>query len=596
MADSPTKLGEGVVEVEVLSNGISILQTMRVRSVTVRKAFNKIPVALIIIDDGNMAKQSFDISDADAFAPGAKIIIKASYKQVKQQIFVGVVVKHGIKISSENDSRLIIECKSEAVKLTVARRNVIYEKKKDSEILNTIISNCSLSSDVVATNTTYDELVQYNCTDWDFIMLRAEANALLVNVKEDKISIAKAAPSGSAVLTVEYGIDLYDFSADVDAQSQLSSVSSVAWDVDKQAIVKGVGTLSKLSGQGDLDQKKLAEVMGVKDFKLQSDTVLESNALKDWASGQLLRSGMARIRGKMTIQGSSKADVGAVIELKGVGSRFSGNVYTSAVVHRIANGNWLTEVDFGLGDEMYADSYSIKAPAASGLTAPVGGLHIGVVLKTDQDPHDKRFRVQLSLPLLQAETDQIWARMAGFYASSGFGAYFMPEVGDEVVVGYFNNDPSSPVILGSMYSSKNAAPYTPDADNTKKAIISKQKILIEFDDDKKVLTLTTPGKNKLVLDDDSGAITLQDQNDNKLTMDSSGITLKSPKDISISADGKFTVKAGTSLELTASTDLKASGMNTTLSAQQSLKASGQVSAELSASGNTTIKGAMVMIN
>jgi Rhs element Vgr protein len=568
---------------------------MQVRSVTVRKAFNKIPVAVIIIEDGDMSKQSFDNSDSNTFAPGVKLTISGSYKQAKQQIFAGIIVKHGIKISSENDSRLIIECKSEAVKLTVARQNVNYQAKKDSDIFSELLGKLSLTADVTATSTEHEKLVQYNCTDWDFLLLRAEANACLVNVQDDKITVATPDASASAALTVEYGVDLYDFSADLDAQSQLSAVSSVAWDADSQEIVSGSGKLNNLSDQGDLDQKKLAEVLEIDDFNLQSDTFQESTALNDWASGQLLRSGMSRIRGKMTIQGSSEADVGAIIELKGVGKRFSGNVYTSAVVHRIANGNWLTEVDFGLGDKLFADSYSVESPAASGLTAPAEGLHIGIVLKTDEDPNSG-FRVQLSLPVLQAETDEIWARMASFYASSDIGAYFMPEVGDEVVVGYFNNDPSFPVILGSMYSSKNAAPYTPDADNTKKAILSRQKILIEFDDDKKVLTLTTPGKNKIVLDDDAKSITLQDQNDNKVIMESSGISLSSPKDITISADGKFSVKAGSSLELTATTDLKASGMNTTLSANQSLKASGQASAELSASGTTTVKGAMVMIN
>lgn len=595
MADSPTKLGEGVVEITVLSEGKSIPETMQVRSVSVRKAFNKIPVAIVHIQDGDMAQQSFENSDKSTFEPGKKIIIKGSYKQAKQQIFAGIVVKHGIKISAENESYMVVECKSEAIKLTVGRKNVNYQKKKDSDIITQLIGETSLSADVTATSTSHDELVQYNCTNWDFIMLRAQANAYLVNIKDEKISVGKADTSSSAVLSVEYGADLYDFSADIDAQAQISEVSGVAWDVDKQEILKATGKLNNLSGQGNLTQKKLADVLGVSDFTLQSDTPMESSALKDWASAQLLYSGMARVRGAMTIQGNAKAEVGSIIELKGVGKRFSGKVYTSAVVHKIANGNWLTEVEFGLSEQMFAHTYKVGAPPASGLVAPAEGLHIGVVKKIDEDPKSG-FRVQLSMPVLQAETDEIWARMASFYASSGVGAYFMPEVGDEVVVGYFNNDPSNPVILGSLYSSKNSAPYTADAENTKKAIVSKQKLLIEFDDDKKVLTLTTPEKNKIVLDDDAGSITVQDKNDNKMTMDSSGIVLKSAKDITLSADGKVTLKSGSSLELKASTDFKAEGMNTTISANQALKASGQASAEISATGQTTVKGAMVMIN
>lgn len=595
MADSPTKLAEGVVEVDIQSEGSALPETMQVSSVVVRKAFNKIPIAIITVKDGDIAKQSFDNSDHSTFEPGKKITIYGSYNQVRQQVFSGIVLKQGIKISSENDAHLVVECKSDAVKLCVGRHNVNYQKKKDSDIIAQIIGETSLSADVEATSTSYDELVQYNCTHWDFMMLRAQANAYLVNVEDDKICVGKAKASGSAALSVEYGVDLYDFSAQLDAQSQLSAVESVAWDVDKQEVVKGSGKLDELSGQGNLTQKKLAQVLGISDFTLRSDTPMPPAALKEWACAQLLYSGLSRIRGSMTIQGSAKAKVGAIIELKGVGKRFSGNVYVSAVEHKITNGNWLTKVDCGLSDQLFAEAYSVQPPAASGLVAPAEGLHIGVVKKIDEDPKSG-FRVQLSLPVLQAKTDEIWARMASFYASSGIGAYFMPEIGDEVIVGYFNNDPSNPVILGSLYSSKNAAPYTADAKNSKKAILSKQKILIEFDDEKKILTLTTPDNNKVVLDDDSGSIMLEDKNSNKITMDSSGITFKSAKDISLAADGKLTLKAGSSLELTATTDLKATGMNTTVSANQSLKASGQASAEVSATGQMTVKGAMVMIN
>lgn len=595
MADSPTQLGEGVVEVEVLSNGSAISESMQVRSVTVRRGFNAIPVAIVVIEDGNMSQQSFDNSDASTFAPGAKIQISASYRQMKQPLFKGIVIKHGLKISMQNDSRLIIECKSPAAKLAIERHNVNFQKVKDSDVIEGIIETTSLAADVSATTTTYDELVQYNCSDWDYMLLRAEANGYLVNVQDDTISAGKPDTSASAALSVEYGVDLYDFSADLDAQPQRAGVSSVAWDAGNQKAINGTGSQSSLTGQGNLDQATLAKVLGNAQSCLQSDVVMEADALNDWASGQLLRAELARIRGTMTIQGSAKATTGAIIELKGVGQRFSGDVLTSGVTHRIANGNWLTEVNFGLSEETHAERFAVKAPAAAGLTAPAEGLHIGVVLKTDEDPSNG-FRVQLALPVLKAEADQIWARMASFYASAGFGAYFMPEVGDEVVVGYFNNDPSHPVILGSLYSTKNAAPFVPDADNTKKAIVSKQKLTIEFDDEKKSLTFTTPGNNSIVLDDDGKSITLEDQNSNKITLDDSGITLDSPKDIVINAGGKLTADAASSLELTAKTDLKAKGMNATVSADQSLKASGQASAEISASGNTSVKGAMVMIN
>ena len=50
-----------------------------------------------------------------------------------------------------------------------------------------------------------------------------------------------------------------------------------------------------------------------------------------------------------------------------------------------------------------------------------------------------------------------------------------------------------------LHSSKKAPPISPTADNQKKGFVSRSGITLEFDDDKKVLTLATPGKNRLVL-------------------------------------------------------------------------------------------------
>jgi hypothetical protein len=104
---------------------------------------------------------------------------------------------------------------------------------------------------------------------------------------------------------------------------------------------------------------------------------------------------------------------------------------------------------------------------------------------------------------------------------------------------------------------------------------------IEFDDDKKIITLETPGGNKITIDDDGKQIALVDQNSNKITMDKDGITIESAKDIIFKAS---------------SGDIKADGTNIELKASASMKAEGSASAEFSASGTTTVKGAMVQIN
>ena len=104
---------------------------------------------------------------------------------------------------------------------------------------------------------------------------------------------------------------------------------------------------------------------------------------------------------------------------------------------------------------------------AAGVLPAVDGLQIGVVLKLDADPAGE-YRIQVNVPVLEAQTEGVWARLLSFYASNGFGQYCVPEVGDEVILGYLNNDPCYPVILGSVYSSKQKPAYEHSAENNLK--------------------------------------------------------------------------------------------------------------------------------
>lgn len=585
-----------VVKLSIFSDGAQINETIQIESVSVTNAINKIPYARIEMLDGDMPNKDFPISSGDDFKPGKEIKINAGYGDSEDTIFQGIVVKHSIKISGDNNSRLVLECRDKAVAMTIGRHNANYIDKKDSEIISDLISNYTgLSSDVDATTTQYKELVQYYCSDWDFMLSRAEVNGLLICVEDAKLSVKAPQVSGEAELKLTYGDDVIELHADIDARTQFAEVNTASWDPGEQAVVEEQVGPQTLNKQGDLTAKDLAAVVDLKSFRLQTPGVIEKTALKDWAAGQQLKAGLARIRGRMKFQGSAKARTGTLIALEGVGDRFNGEVFVSSVNHQINAGKWISEVDFGMSPDWFADQRDLVAPPASGFLPGVEGLQIGVVMKLDEDP-DGQNRVQVSVPILQAQTEGVWARLANFYASNSFGAFFIPEIGDEVILGYLNNDPSNPVVLGSLYSSKQVPPYELTADNFTKAIVTKSQLKIEFDDDKKITTITTPGDNKLVFSDDDKSILMQDQNGNKVELSADGIVLDSPKDIKISAKGKIGIDAVGEIAISSKADVKVEGLNVSHTANVGFTAKGSATAELSASGQTTVKGAMVMIN
>jgi Rhs element Vgr protein len=595
MAESPANNANGVLTLSIKSNGSPVeCQVFRAQ---VRRTIGVVPTATLVLDDGDMPRGEWDLADSDSFAPGAKITISAGYDSHTETIFEGIVTRLGVRADGDNVSRLHVSCQDAAVKLTIGRKNANYIDMTDDQIIRKIVgshSGVSLSG-VDSTSVTYGELVQYYCTDWDFVLARAEANGLLVIVEDGAISVKAPDTSSAAALQVAWGNDLFDFEAEVDARRQYSEVETVAWDPASQAIVSSNAKPKTLNEQGNLSSETLAQVAGPQTYGLQSMTALAPEALRAWAQAQQVKSGLARIQGQMSFPGSALAKVGTLIELSGLGHRYNGSVFVGSVEHELADGIWRTTVGFGLPDAWFVERRDIVAPPAAGWLPGAEGLQIGVVTKLENDPKGES-RVQVNLPVLQAENQAVWARLMQYHASSSFGAFYLPEIGDEVVVGYFNNDPSSPVVLGSLYSSSRAPPYAmKDANNTK-ALVSRKKAKIEIDEEKVVITITTPANNKVVISDDDKSILLSDQNGNTAKLSPSGIALDSPFDITLTAKGNISATATGSISLTATADLSAKGLNVAAEAQIAISAKGAASAELSATGQTVVRGAMVMIN
>ena len=112
-----------------------------------------------------------------------------------------------------------------------------------------------------------------------------------------------------------------------------------------------------------------------------------------------------------------------------------------------------------------------------------------------------------------------------------------------------------------------------------------------------VVAITTAGGNQLTFSDEAGTILLQDQHANQILLSEDGVLVKSSKDLNLEAPGSINITADQHLNLWAKQgNLRAKGITVDLDAQASLKAQGGASAELSAGGNTTVKGAIVMIN
>ncbi len=592
-------VSKGLVTFSITIEGNKIPDSYGIISIKIERSVNRISSCTLLVEEQMAADSYFKVSASDNFVPGKKISIEVGYDCTNKEIFKGIVTKQSVRVDSELGPTIEVSCKDESIQMTAGRKSVSYAKSTDSDAITKIIGNYStLTADVTSTSQTLPIIQQYYTTDWDFMLSRAEVNGMIITTIDGKVSVFAPDKSTASVLKLQYGDNLISFNADLNSISQLAKVTASAWDDKTQALITGDAS-NDSSGAGNITSKTLSDVSGLADFALQTTAAEDKDNLTNWAKAQMIKSEYSKITGTASFQGTGLVLPGTYLTVTDMGARFNGDYIVSGVQHEIRSGDWITTAELGISPQWFTESQSdISAPSASGLLPGVQGLFNATVKKAYDDPDDG-FRVQVDLPLFDQSGEGLWARMVNNYSTDGAGIFFFPEEGDEVIVGFLNDDPRYPVILGSVYSKK-LKPFsdlTPDDKNSKKAIVTKSKLQLEFNDEDKVITLVTPGKNTIVLDDKNKKITIKDQNGNSIETSDSGIEIKSSKAISIESDKSITLKGSDGVKIESSSgDVSMKGSNIKQEAEQELSLKGSTKASIEGGSECIVKGAMVKIN
>ncbi len=536
-----------VPTVNVLSGGKDLATLYELLSIDVVHEVNRIPYACVRLIDGNLAEQGFPATDDALMDAGTSIEIVLGFEgEGSTSVFTGIVVRQTLEAGSKG-AVLAVELKDTAFKLTRGRKHMVFPESTDSDAIATVLKAANVKAGQAAvTKATHQELVQYAATDWDFIVSRAQANGLAVVVEAGKVSTVALAPATKGPLSLTYGIDeFYDIELELDTEHQFGEIESLSWDAKKHAPATASKAKPIKLGQ-DVDGKKAATAVGAAKCELRYPATMDPKEQQAWADGELARTRLSMIRGRISVRGTAEAALLDGLELDGVSARFTGLSLISGVRHRVDRDGWRTDIALGLSPQHHAERREFAGLPASGLLPPVQGLQVGIVDAFKEDP-DGELRVRVILPAIDAKKASVWARLAAPDAGKAHGFLFRPEPGDEVVVGFFGNDPRHPVILGGMFSSKNKPPpelMDITADNIVKAIFSKLGTTIAFVDDKKAsVFIETPNMNSILLDDDAQSISITDEHGNAITMDKKGITIKSAKDLTLDgASGNVVIK------------------------------------------------------
>ena len=587
MPTSPLVNSDGPVSATVTLDGTALPDSYELMSVRVDKQIGEIPRAAVVIRVSNLDLGTTPELGGETIKLGATVSIGAAYGDGDAQtLFDGAIM--ALRFESSVSGQLLLEltCRDTTKKLLEMRRSETYAESKDSQVMAKIIGDAGLQADVTATEDAARSHLRHAVSDWDFLTMLADRNGYVLIADAGKVTAAAPDTAGEPAIGVTYGVDIIDFEVAIDGQKTIGSAQIGAWDAQNQAAVSGSHSELPAMTLGSTTSAAIAEVLGTLGWNSSTAGEIAEADLTRHAKARVTRSLLASVQGRCRFQGTAAIKPGGMLAIGGLGGLFSNTAYVSAVRQDIRAGNWLTEATLGLPDDWATGRRN--APVVTGeTTAPLLGLQIGKVMAITEDPAGQQ-RIKVSLPMIADPPAEIWARYAQPYATNTAGIQFMPEVDDEVLVGFLSADPNAPVVLGSLHSAALPQALAPTEENKIKGIVTRNDLRVLFDDDQKIITVTTPGGHKIRMDDAAKEVELVDLNGNSILFGDSGVTLKSIKDIIITATGKIDIKA--------TQDATFKGSNVTCEGDMGFTGKGGAQAELSAGGQTTVKGAMVMIN
>lgn len=185
----------------------------------------------------------------------------------------------------------------------------------------------------------------------------------------------------------------------------------------------------------------------------------------------------------------------------------------------------------------------LLAPENAHDSGKVYGVAVAIVTN-NKDP-DGMARIKVKFPWLSDDQESWWARVGTPMAGGGRGAYFLPEVNDEVLVAFDHGDIRFPYILGSLWNGQDKPPTTnDDGKNNIREIKSRSGHIVRLDDsdgDEKIEVIDKTGSNSITLKSSDNSITITCNG--RMKLQATGIEIASQSDVKITANSTMDVEA-----------------------------------------------------
>jgi phage protein D len=557
----------------------------------------------ILLDDPNLSW-----IDSSLLAIGKQVEIsgKAAGESNTTPLMKGEIVAIEPDLDQETGTMVAIRGYDKSHRLQRGKKMRVFQQVKDSDIVNSIAQECGLEISIEPTNEIYEHVFQNDQTDMEFINDRARHAGYVAYVQNGKLYFKKGSTSRDKVATLEWGHNLLSFQARFSGAGQVAKSEVHGWDIKQKKAIVGV----KESPQGTptVDGERHGGNLARRAFGMAQE-VINNHPVKTVAEAEMIAQAALDDRchsffqADGTCHGNPLIRAGKEVEIKGIGTRFSGQYMITRAVHHYDLSGYTTQFEIS---GYHANTLPELLGSKNG-RHPYGVV-VGIVTNV-KDP-DNLARVKVKYPSITESLESHWARLVTPMAGSGRGIEFIPEVNDEVLVAFEYNDINRPYIIGGLWNGTEKPPesndniVSSDGKIQKRIIKSRSGHIITFDDTQSAEQISIVDKSgqKILLESGSGKEKIQiidKTGTSKIVMDAvnRSVSIESAMDLNIKATGKIQIDGQTGVTInTAGGNLEMkSNMQTNIKGSMT-SVQGTASAELKSSGVLTVQGTLVKIN
>jgi phage protein D len=369
-----------------------------------------------------------------------------------QNLIDGEITGIEIKFSNTSEAHIVVTGYDVSHRLHRGRFNRSFLNSTDSDIVKRIATESRIKiGQVDRSGPAHEYVFQENQTNMEFLRERAARIGFELFVQNNKLYFRK--PKSESSLTLEWLTDINSFNVRVTSAEQVSAVEVNSWDYSQKKLISETARKEKLitdtgSGQGSSVSKafklKQPPKMIVVDQPVNNnakEAKQMAQALYDELSGEF-------VTADAKAEGNPKIRPGRVISLANMGTRYSGQYYVTETRHRYSQRVFKTDFAVrGLRQGSLLSTLPPKTHLQPGQTLLVG------LVTNNNDPKGWG-RVKVKYPTLSNKDESQWARVVGLGASMNRGFYCLPEINDEVLIGFEHGDIHRPYVIGGVWNGK----------------------------------------------------------------------------------------------------------------------------------------------